>query len=75
MNIKDFIGIIGTLAGVIIGGLITFFITYIQLRHQEKQNRKERKIKAYEENCFNNFCFHPNHRRYSTGVFFNGSSK
>lgn len=49
INIKDFIGIIGTLAGVIIGGLITLFVTRIQLQNQEKQRREERKIKTYEE--------------------------
>lgn len=49
INIKDFIGIIGTLSGVIIGGLITFLITHIQLQNQEKQRSEERKIKTYEE--------------------------
>ena len=49
MNIKDFIGIIGVLSGVIIGGLITLLITHVQLRNQEKQRREERKIKTYEE--------------------------
>jgi len=46
---KDIIGIVGTLVGVIIGGLITLLATYLQLRNQEKQRLKERKIKAYEE--------------------------
>ena len=49
MNIKDFIGIIGTLLGVIIGGLITLLIIHVQLRNQEKKRREERKIKTYEE--------------------------
>jgi hypothetical protein len=49
INIKDFIGIIGTLLGVIIGGLITLFVARIQLQNQEKQRREERKIKTYEE--------------------------
>ncbi len=49
INIKDFIVIFGTLTGVIIGGLITFFVTHIQLQNQEKQRREERKIKTYEE--------------------------
>lgn len=46
------IGIISAfiaLAGVFVGGLITFFITLIQLRYQDKQRTRERKIKAYED--------------------------
>ena len=46
INIKDFIGIIGTLSGVIIGGLITLFVAHIQLRNQEKQRREEREFSA-----------------------------
>lgn len=40
--------IIGTLAGVLVGGFITFGITFFQLYRQEKQKQKEIKIKAYE---------------------------
>lgn len=46
---KDVMGIVGTLSGVIIGGIITLLATYLQLQNQEKQRLKERKIKAYEE--------------------------
>ena len=49
MNIKDFIGIIGALFGVIIGGFMTLMTIRVQLRNQEKQRREERKIKTYEE--------------------------
>lgn len=48
ININDFVGVIGALAGVVLGGLITLLITHVQLRNQEKQRREEKKIKTYE---------------------------
>jgi hypothetical protein len=48
INLKDFIGIIGTICGVIIGGLITLLITWLQFWNQDKQRKSERKINTYE---------------------------
>jgi gas vesicle protein len=46
---KDIMAVVGALVGVIVGGLITLFATYLQLRSESKQRMKERKIKAFEE--------------------------
>lgn len=49
MDIKDWIPIIGTLLGVLIGGFITSFAKWIELRHHLKQEKRKILLSKLEE--------------------------
>lgn len=47
-ELRDWIGVIGTLAGAVVGGVIAFFVSSRQLRHQRGLEREKRQVANFE---------------------------